>query len=78
MNYMALYSRLLNDLIQNNKNGYWLLKSGILIGKNYVKHFPDKRLPRSFQYLHKIVFDWTYKGIASKSSVWVNQLKQKF
>ncbi|ADQ39744.1 2-hydroxyglutaryl-CoA dehydratase D-component [Caldicellulosiruptor acetigenus I77R1B] len=72
MSYMMLYSRLLNSLIQNNKNGYWLLKSGILIGKNYVKYFPDKRLPRSFQYLHEVVFDWTYKGIASKSSVWVN------
>lgn len=72
MNYLNIYSTIINNFLKKNKNAYYLLKLGIFIGKNYVKFFPDKRLPKSLRYLHKIAFDWTYKGITSKRCVWVN------
>ncbi|WPX08695.1 2-hydroxyacyl-CoA dehydratase subunit D [Anaerocellum danielii] len=72
MNYTKMYSKAINNLLQKNKNVYYLLKLGIFIGKNYVKFFPDKRLPKSLRYLHQIAFDWTYRGITSKRCVWVN------
>ncbi|WP_271629225.1 2-hydroxyacyl-CoA dehydratase subunit D [Caldicellulosiruptor sp. DIB 104C] len=72
MNYLEMYSTVINNFLKKNKNAYNLLKLGIFIGKNYVKFFPDKRLPKSLRYLHQIAFNWTYKGMTSKRCVWVN------
>jgi len=72
MNYQRIYSNLLKHYIRENKASCHLLLLGIFLGKSFVKLFPDKRLPPSLRYLHGLAFDYTYKGIFSKNSIFTN------
>jgi len=73
MNIVKKYSAVLKKNLDNSSLASNLINYGLEIAYRYVSVFPDRKLPRSLQYLNKLCLKYIVDPIARPlNSAWVN------